>query len=253
MLYESFHLGLPDYIKIIRPTNHKIGPHLHQCFEIIIAMEGEMTITIDSKSFLVKEKQAVLVFPNHLHFTNSISKHMACIFSSLLVPAYTTKVANRVPKSNLFQPDEYLIHAMSQLDDTTSIMEKKGVLYSLCAQFDKGAEYIPNQAKDENLLHKIFQFVEENFSGECSLEKLSTQIGYDYAYLSRYFKKTTGLTFNAYVIQHRLNHACYLMENTNLPIVQCAYESGFKSLRSFNRCFKDNYQITPSQYRKNLK
>ena len=103
------------------------------------------------------------------------------------------------------------------------------------------------------MLYKIFQFVEENFSGECSLEKLSTQIGYDYAYLSRYFKKTTELTFNAYVIQHRLNHACYLMENTDLPIVQCAYESGFKSLRSFNRCFKDNYQITPSQYRKNLK
>ena len=104
MLYESFHLGLPDYIKIIRPTYHKILPHLHQCFEIIIAMEGEMTITIDSKSFLVKEKQAVLVFPNQVHSMDSVSKHMACIFSSLLVPAYTTKVANKFRKIICFYP-----------------------------------------------------------------------------------------------------------------------------------------------------
>lgn len=57
-------------------------------------------------------------------------------------------------------------------------------------------------------------------------------------------------SFNAYVNHSRLSHACYLMENSDMPIIQCAYDSGFTSLRSFNRNFKAYYKVTPAEYRK---
>ena len=123
----------------------------------------------------------------------------------------------------------------------------------MCALFDKTAVYTKKDFENETLLYKIFSFVEQNFSGDCSLSKLSKQTGYDYSYLSRYFKKSTRISFNSYVTDFRISHACHLMENTDLSILRCALDSGFVSLRSFNRCFKDRMNITPSQYLKKLK
>ena len=93
---------------------------------------------------------------------------------------------------------------------------------------------------------------EENFNKNCSLKDLSTALGYDYAYLSRYFKKITGISYNDYLNSFRLNSACYLLQNSNLSVIECAEECGYKSLRTFNRNFKEYYGQSPSNYRKNL-
>jgi len=46
-----------------------------------------------------------------------------------------------------------------------------------------------------------------------------------------------------------LSHACYLLKNTAQSVLQCALDSGYTSLRSFNRNFKAQFGISPSQYR----
>lgn len=254
MFYEFKHLSSLDYIKIERNCNFSFPPHLHQCFEIIVILSGEMKVTVDEKEFLLKKNEATLIFPNQIHALESTeSEHVLCIFSPQLVQAYVTKLSDKTPMNNKFQPDGYLVDALQNLTTASSTAEKKGVLYSLCGQFDKTAIYGEKQADQERLLYRIFAFVENNLHYDCSLVSLSREIGYDYSYLSRYFKKTIGLSFNTYVTHYRLSHACYLMENTTHSIIQCAFESGFSSLRSFNRSFKEYLKITPSQYRKNMR
>ncbi len=254
MFYEFNHLGSPDYLKIERGSDFSFPSHLHQCYEIIIILSGQMKITVDEKLFVLEKNDALLIFPNQIHELESIKgEHILCIFSPKLVQAYATKVTDKTPRNNKFCPDSYLIGALETLNTSSSSAEKKGVLYSLCGQFDKTAEYVEKKTDGKKLLNRIFSFVEDNFCDECSLSNLSDIIGYDYSYLSRYFKKTTGISFNAYVNRYRLSHACYLMENTEQSILQCAYNSGFASLRNFNRCFKENFKITPTQYLKNLK
>lgn len=249
MFYQFNHLGSPEYLKVEQGKNFSFPLHLHQCFEIISLISGEMNITVDSKNYLLKKGEALLVFPNQIHSLESVnSEHILSIFSPSLVKAYSNMVSGKIPDNNHFLPDSHLIDALSKLSDA-SFIEKKGILYSLCGQFDKNATYRHKESDKNSLLHLIFLFVEENYSENCSLEKLSTSIGYDYSYISRIFKKTTGISFNSYVNHYRISNACYLMESTNLPIIQCAYDSGFVSLRSFNRNFKQQFQITPQQYR----
>ena len=157
-----------------------------------------------------------------------------------------------MPVNNFFTPDEYLIEALAQLNSESSLVERKAVLYAFCSQFDKATSYCNKKTDNEKLLHKIFYFVEENFNADCSLSNLAANTGYDYYYLSRYFKKIVGISFNSYVTHYRLSNACYLMSNTTMPIIQCAFDSGFTSLRSFNRSFKQNFNITPTAYRNTL-
>ncbi len=250
MFYQFSHHGSGDYFVKEYRENFSFPLHLHLCFEFITVLSGELKITVDTREYLLHEGEALLIFPNQLHSLQSEkSKHMLCIFSPILVQAYSAKTEKNIPENNFFIPDPYLINALDKLPENSKSFYKKGVLYSLCAQFDSGAKYISKDTVRSDLISKIFAFVEESYDKNCSLSELSHTIGYDYAYLSRYFKKSTGLSFIEYLNQYRLNNACVLLENSDLPILECALSSGYTSLRSFNRNFKNRYSITPQEYR----
>ena len=253
MFYEFHHIASPGFLKIERDKNFSFPPHLHQCFELIVLLSGKMQVTVNDRLFNLNKNDAILVFPNQIHsLQSSESEHILCVFSPDLVQEYTTRLAGKVPKDNLFVPDSYLVNALISLNEKATTTYKKGVLYSFCSQFDNNKCYESQQTDNDGLLNKIFAFVEESFSLDCSLKKLSEQTGYDYAYLSRMFRKIVGMSYNDYVNQYRLSHACYLMENTNFPIIRCALESGFESVRSFNRNFKNYLNMTPTNYRKKI-
>ena len=180
------------------------------------------------------------VEPVHDWFFNSV-KYVTDY--SLMVGTSDTK----------FSPDEYFVEALNKLDDNSSIIEKKGLFYSLCSEFDKTAKYIDRKNDDKDLLYQIFKFVESNYNKDCSLISLTDTTGFSYSYLSRYFKRVVGISFNDYVNQYRISNACYLLSNSDCSILQCALECGYNSLRSFNRNFVTRLAVTPNEYRNSLK
>lgn len=254
MFYQFNHLASPDYLKIESGINFSYPPHLHQCFELIILLSGKMQVTVDAQVFELNKNEALIVFPNQIHSLHSIkSEHILCIFAPDLVREYAAGLSGKVPQDNSFIPDPYFVEALCKLSPDSTTTYKKGILYSLCAQFDQNKSYEIRQTDNDKLLNKIFAFVEESYLADCSLKKLAEKTGYDYAYLSRIFRKIVGISYNSYVNHCRLNHACYLMVNTDFPIIQCALESGYDSVRSFNRNFKTYFGVTPTEYRDNHK
>lgn len=254
MFYEFHQLGSPDYIKSEKGINFSFPPHLHHCFEVIVVLRGEMRVTVDGNASMLRANEAMLIFPNQIHALDSVeSEHFLCIFSPRLVQAFAVKTAGQIPLDNRFSLDDYLIRALDTLSENSSDFEKKGVLYSVCTQFEKGAVYTQRYTDMTKLLSAVFLFVEQNFGGDCSLTRLSRTLGYDYAYLSRFFKKMIGIPYNAYVNYYRLSYACYLLGNTALSVAECALESGYTSVRSFNRNFKEKFGFSPAIYRKNIK
>lgn len=253
MFYQLHHLASADYFKIEREKNFSFPPHLHQCFELIILLSGEMQVTVDNHIYELRENEAVMVFPNQIHAIQSEeSEHILCIFAPVLVNEYSNRLTGKIPQDNFFVPDSYFVDLLCRLGSDSTTTEKKAILYSFCAQFDKNKNYEMLYADKDGLIYKIFSFVEEYFKSDCSLKKLAEKTGYDYAYLSRIFRKIVGVSYNSYVNRYRLSHACYLMENTNFSNIQCALESGYDTVRSFNRNFKEYFGITPTEYRKRI-
>lgn len=250
MFYQLHHLGSSEYFRRETGENFSFSPHLHQCFELIVLLSGSMEVSIAKKTYILKEGDTLLIFPNQIHSLESKnSKHMLFIFSPKLIEAFSSKTANAVPKDNSLKLDRYIIDRLFRLSDNSPKTEIKGLLYLVCAAFEENAYYLPFEKSRDGLLSQIFVFVDNNFKKECSLQELSGAIGYNYDYLSRYFKKIVGISYNEYVNICRINHAGYLLKNTRLLIIECSAESGYSSLRSFNRNFKEIMGITPTEYR----
>ena len=67
--------------------------------------------------------------------------------------------------------------------------------------------------------------------------------------LSRYFKRSTGVTLSDYLIGLRVGHASRLLVDTDLTVNEIAYACGFNNISNFNRLFRKNRGCTPQQLR----
>ena len=252
MLYQSDNSLDSDLLKVEEGRNLIFPPHLHSSFELITVTEGEMLVTVDGERFSLVPGKAVLVFPNQLHalHTERESCHAICIFSEQLVRAYSGVYTEKLPVSNLFEPEPSLVQHLLSLRESRHLLEIKGALYSLCGAFDAQAVYRERERKKDYLLLDIFQFVADHYKESCSLQELAAHMSYHSVYLSRYFKQRTGLAFTAYINIYRVNEAAYMLKSTQKKILDVAYKCGFDSLRSFNRNFKRLRGVSPNEYRR---
>jgi AraC-like DNA-binding protein len=68
--------------------------------------------------------------------------------------------------------------------------------------------------------------------------------------MSRIFKEVIGLTVMQYLMNCRMNRAKYLLEmDTEQTILGVALESGFESSSHFSRFFRQQINMTQSEYR----
>ena len=250
MIYQFKYSERGDTLEIIAGKNITYQPHLHNSFEFVAVNDGKMTITVEKKSYALQKGDALLIFPNQVHEfkTMEYSTNFICIFSPELVSSYARLCENKAPVSNLLHTDR---NYQKELVESApkNIISTQGVLYSLCGEFHENAKYADRAAKSTALIAQIFKFVERNYHKDCTLKALSKETAYNYVYLSRYFKEATGVSFIEYVNSYRVNKACCELKSTNKTVLQTAYDSGFDSLRNFNRVFKKITGVTPGEYR----
>ena len=251
MFYQQQYSMDAELFTVKREKDLSYQAHLHAGFELIMIDDGEMDVTVAKQTYRLRVGEALLIFPHQVHsfFTPQHSSHFLCIFSPQLVQAYTKTVLARIPVSNRFSPERNLLNVLFNCTEQDSPIKLKGLLYSVCAAFDEGATYIAQSAEQNQLLPRIFRFVETNYGKDCTLSALSRHTAYHYVYLSQYFKERIGYSFTEYVNRYRLSQACYLLSNSNCSILQISLDCGFESLRTFNRNFKKFTNKTPTEYR----
>ena len=96
----------------------------------------------------------------------------------------------------------------------------------------------------------IFEkFIDENYTKKISLTSAAKALGFNYYNLSRLFSRYLNISFTEYVNSKRLLLAYTLICSSNKTILEIMYATGYTSERTFYRCFKDYFNMTPMQLR----
>ena len=96
----------------------------------------------------------------------------------------------------------------------------------------------------------IFAEISEDVTADIRMSAFADRFGMTGATFSRFFHRNCGMNFSHYVRKNRIGHACSLLQDTDLKIVDVAADSGFRNLSLFNRQFRAETGKTPQQYRK---
>lgn len=116
---------------------------------------------------------------------------------------------------------------------------------------DAYAEGIRNRTFtiDSKYMQSILDYIDKDIAN-VTLNSVADKFKISTAHLSRVFKKQVGRNFLDYVTEKRLEHACKLIATTDMKISDIVSALGYQNTTYFNKIFKSQYNLTPSQYRK---
>jgi len=100
-------------------------------------------------------------------------------------------------------------------------------------------------------IEKVFDYMNNNFHREISLEEVSKVANMPNVSFSRFIKKRTGFTFVESLTEIRLGHVSRMLIDTTHSIAEIAYKCGFNNIANFNRIFKKQKNCTPKDLRAN--
>lgn len=99
------------------------------------------------------------------------------------------------------------------------------------------------------LIQNICRYIKEHSSEVITLNELSRQFAYTPQHIATLFQNHIGITFLTYLNSIRIDKSLPLLINSDLSIIQISETCGFASVKSFNKAFKDIYQLSPNQFR----
>lgn len=109
---------------------------------------------------------------------------------------------------------------------------------------------MPNQ--DPALLRRLLRAkdrIDAASEEDWPVERLVSVSGVSEAHFARSFKEAFGIPPHRYLLTRRIERAKALLRDTNQPIIDIALQTGWSSLGTFGRVFKDVTGENPTELR----
>ncbi len=103
------------------------------------------------------------------------------------------------------------------------------------------------------LLNRVRERIEANLDADLSLESLAEEAGYSRAHFLRMFRVATGCTPHQYVLDLRLRRAQECLRMKNSSMIDIALSCGFSSQSHMTSVFRQRLEMTPGEFRRDLK
>lgn len=108
------------------------------------------------------------------------------------------------------------------------------------------------KAQDPKLLRRLLRAKDRMDAAsheEWPVERLASVSGVSEAHFARSFKDAFGVPPHRYLLTRRIERAKALLRDTDQPIIDIAFQTGWNSLGTFGRIFRDITGESPSELR----
>ena len=146
----------------------------------------------------------------------------------------------------------YVEETTSKIIQSPNPFLEKSLLYALLSEFTINNSFT-QMSFDASNANRIIEYIYSNIKSEISAKSVASEFAVSETKLNEMLTDYLGMGFREFIDSLRIKRATELLSKKDLNITEISYESGFETLRTFNRVFLRLTGCTPSQYRKNLK
>lgn len=234
-------------------------PHWHGFVELEFFIEGTGTHSYNGTTFQIKPGDTWVLSTDDSHQLH-LDKGMKSINIAL-----DPEILHEKLRAHLFM--FHPLHCRFNEEESRAFLQKVEILWQEQERREllsrvKAVSVINDMLVDiarkssasttpikNSLVNDMATYLQANYKHNITLAELARVFSFTPNYCGHLFKETTGITFNDYLNNLRVKHACRLLLNSQLSIREIAYDSGFNSLEYFYATFKKFYGITPAKYR----
>jgi len=244
----------------MKPTIVVVENNLFTAREIQKILEGEGflviidVVTIYHAIKLIDEHNPILVLINinlndekdgiHLGHFLFKKRTIPYIYISSFSDEFTL---NRVKET---RPHGFIAKPFKKVDILATVLIVLNHFKPFCAD----SNFITNVVYDEIpiVLKEIILYIDDNINKKITIYDLSIKSRWKQQHFIRVFTNHMGVTPYQYILLKKIEKAKKLISETDINIVDIAFELGFLSYTNFSNAFKKTTGKTPSNYRLNF-
>ncbi|MCL2638128.1 MAG: AraC family transcriptional regulator [Oscillospiraceae bacterium] len=249
--------------------------HWHSAAEIIMPLSGGYDVIINEASYHLEESDILIIPTGELHeihapkaggeriilqFDLTLLKSIKGLAGAsfiffkpwLIKPAESAELHGILKSLLLEALDEY-----KEKQDYYEAGITAKIITAAVSMARRQQEEFPGVFDDRHIKRKVHivnfnrcvEYINQHYREDLPLEFVAKIAGFSKFHFTRWFKQFAGISFYEYLTQVRISVAESMLANSEVPITEIALESGFQSIATFNRVFKLNHNLTPTEFR----
>ena len=280
-LHETKIHGIPSfpyivYRGIIPEWFSSFPLHWHDDFEFICCAAGQIQVTLWGQTHILCAGDLIVILPHSVHSIEQAGTESGEYFNIMFHPSlfagggndlcyekYVLPFLSGERTMDCFQPAgtpfnqevmSCVLSLLSHREDAYSSRElliKSNLfllLYHMYRHSSVSGDESTMQLSYSRLKNALY-YVQKFYDQEISVQRAAEQCGFSASHFMKLFKEFTGMSFNAYLVNYRLDLAAKQLSETDLKVIDIAGNCGFHNQSYFTRAFQKKYQKTPRAYR----
>lgn len=256
--------------------------HDHGCFELAYVVEGSAVQTLNGTMEPVSQGAYFIIDYGSKHNYQDCKnlKLINCLFQPEIVNAslgncisfdelmricmirYYKNYPDWTPADSIFyDEDKKVLHLLEEMMEEYEHREigyqeifrgklLEILLITMRKVVQKKAMVSVRSYEKSDLILEVVNYLEKNYRSKAPLTRFCEEKHYSIQYVSRKFKKETGVTFLEYLQKVRIRKSCDLLIEREMLIPEVADQVGYDDMKYFHQIFRKIVGMTPGEYRK---
>lgn len=245
---------------------HSCGPRKknHFLFHYIISGKGSFKTkdNLGEKIYNLEKNMGFIIFPEQvtsyfadedepweyvwLEFDGIKAKEILDIIKlNKDFPIYIPKCAEI--SKNI--KDEMLYIVNNSLESSLNLIAHLYLFFDYLIKGSSPKKDIIGGTLKDFYIREVIAFIEQNYQNNIKVEDIANWCNLNRSYLTKIFKKDKNISLQQFLIKYRMCKACEKLKLTSLSIKSISESVGYDNQLNFSRTFKNEFGISPSEYR----
>ncbi len=251
--------------------------HWHSYGEIVMVGPGKTNVfMVNQNTYHLAEGDFLLIWPMEMHaiidadrkdsliiqfsnsFINSLfdlqrimhfykNLHVVCIHAHPNLAIRLGQIADRMKDIFLSGSVDRELRCCMLLMEFMLILDEQREAF--IPELKNGDPY----SFSDDTMHRMIMvtdYIKNNLTADdLSEAAMAEKAGISRDYFSKVFRNVTGTNYSKWLNMIRLEKAIELMADSQMSLTEIAMSSGFQSISSFNRVFREEKRMAPGEYR----
>ena len=249
-----------NYTLLIVEDNTELRNYLKEelknDYRVIVANNGRVGLEL-SKEILPDIIMSDIIMPemNGYDFCKNIKEDLRTSHIPLLILTAKARIDDRMEGIEL-GADAYMVKPFDmrllKLRLSQLITSRQLIFNKYFSVISDVPENVNTTSIDKEFIHKVLNHINENIGDpDLSVESLAAQLHLSRSQFYRKIKALTNQTANEFLRNIRLQKAKQIIEMGNANISEVCYQIGFSSPSYFTKCFKNYFEMLPTEVKPN--
>ncbi len=259
---------LPSWGVLVRESHHAddffMEWRTHPFLKVLYFRSGESLVHCGKKSFHCREGDVVFVAPGTANRIEdepgkAVSLYILCIapvafdfdrrlYSSIRSGHWPLTRPMIGEVENSFRRLRFLQSSRSATISAAMVSIALGTVASLL-EFTRQTSPEPGKPDGRVIIRSHLAWLEKHFVEAAGIGEAAAEAGISRRYFTKLFREETGKSWLEHLHDLRVDHACELLQKTQLPVATIAFECGYNDLSTFYRAFGKRMGSSPQAWR----